>query len=209
MVGYNPQRHKTLFGAAVFGHNVTDGEPIQGHTDFLGVLRIIANVMFFIVLFIGGVKFFEWNDKRKERNELRRSAEKKGMMKDTDPAPTGSDDIELTAVQDVPMASSVPAASSEHEEQGLRPDGSDGVAFELAKLRMDRYADAFMQHGYDHWPEILRLPPMRREMLIERVGMSANHADRFKEQLRVQRQAAGIPDPSRGSASGDEECVIL
>ena len=95
MVGYNPQRHKTLFGAAVFGHNVTDGEPIQGHTDFLGVLRIIANVMFFIVLFIGGVKFFEWNDKRKERNELRRSAEKKGMMNDTDPAPTGSDDIEL------------------------------------------------------------------------------------------------------------------
>ena len=167
MVGYNPQRHKTLFGAAVFGHNVTDGEPIQGHTDFLGVLRIIANVMFFIVLFIGGVKFFEWNDKRKERNELRRSAEKKGMMNDTDPAPTGSDDIELTAVQDVPMASSVPAASSEHEEQGLRPDGSDGGvrARQIAYGSLCRRLHAAW---LDHWRR--SFPPSHEAGDADRAG---------------------------------------
>ena len=175
MVGYNPQRHKTLFGAAVFGHNVTDGEPIQGHTDFLGVLRIIANVMFFIVLFIGGVKFFEWNDKRKERNELRRSAEKKGMMNDTDPAPTGSDDIELTAVQDVPMASSVPAACRARRTRSASRRLRGGVrARQIAYIATTPSCSMAMTIARDP-----RLPPMRREMLIERVGMSANHADRF------------------------------
>jgi hypothetical protein len=57
--------------------------------------------------------------------------------------------------------------------------------------------------------EILRLPPKRFKKLVELVEMSENHADRLKEALRVQRGAAGIPDPQGLSASGDEECVIL
>ena len=57
--------------------------------------------------------------------------------------------------------------------------------------------------------EILRLPGKRLKKLIELVEMSENHADRLKEALRAQRNAAGIPDPAGHNGSGDEECVIL
>ena len=43
----------------------------------------------------------------------------------------------------------------------------DGVRDELARLRLSKYAPAFEEGGYDVWPEILRLPPIRLARLLE------------------------------------------
>ena len=89
-------------------------------------------------------------------------------------------------------------------------EGMDGVRYELEMLRMSQYAAAFERHGYDVWGEILSLPPHRLAKLIELVGMSANHSDRFKEALVAQRRRLKILQvlPSAGGG-GDDSCVIL
>ena len=60
------------------------------------------------------------------------------------------------------------------------------------------------------------MPPHRLAKLIELVGMSANHSDRFKEQLRDQRRKLRIRQVYPGSeaaqggdGAGEEACVIL
>ena len=42
-----------------------------------------------------------------------------------------------------------------------------------------RYLDAFEEHGYDDWDEIQSMGEARLQRLVERVGLSSNHADRF------------------------------
>jgi len=42
-----------------------------------------------------------------------------------------------------------------------------------------RYVDAFEEHGYDDWDEIQSMGEARLQRLVERVGLSSNHADRF------------------------------
>ena len=71
-------------------------------------------------------------------------------------------------------------------------DDRQTVRRELAKLRLGCYTDAFLEHGYDYWPEILRLPSDRLAILVHVTGMSINHAHRFREQLVAQRLATGI-----------------
>ena len=57
-------------------------------------------------------------------------------------------------------------------------------------------------------PEILRLPTYRLNKLVEIVGMSTNHADRFKEALRVQRRQLHVQQLMPSADAGDS-CVIL
>ena len=79
-----------------------------------------------------------------------------------------------------------------HEQDADAKDDAQDVRRELDKLRLGRYADAFLKHGYDYWPEILRLPRSRVAVLVEVTGMPINHGHRFREQLAVQREAMGI-----------------
>lgn len=99
------------------------------------------------------------------------------------------------------------------ELMSAQAPGADGMAAvreELEKLRLSDYADAFEQNGYDLWQEILRLPPARLAKLIEVVGMSENHADRFKEQIHNQRRQRGIGRaPTTGDTAVEDSCVIL
>jgi hypothetical protein len=79
-------------------------------------------------------------------------------------------------------------APCEHDTDS---DAQD-VRRQLERLRLGRYADAFLEHGYDYWPEILRLPHSRLAVLVEVTGMAVNHGHRLREQLAAQREAMGI-----------------
>ena len=96
---------------------------------------------------------------------------------------------------------------AEDGHKGGMPD----VRRQLKLLRLDTYADAFEKHGFDYWPEILRLPPQRFAMMVESTGMSVNHAERLREQLACQRQAMGIKQAGwrRDDNPGSDSCAVL
>ena len=131
-----------------------------------------------------------WDEKQEQK---KRAAQ---MMNDMDGA-TADVGLEMNELNPAARAAAMEAeqaarAAGGEESGGGGSGGMAGVKHELGKLRLDRYASAFEEHGFDFWPKIMRLPPKRFAKMVETVGMAENHADRLKETLRVQRSVQGI-----------------
>lgn len=90
-------------------------------------------------------------------------------------------------------------------------EGMDRVREELSKVRLEQYTNAFEEAGYDHWPEIQKLPQSRFFKMRQATKMSKNHADRLEELLSKQRQALGVSRVKDKAQPGmeDEQCAIL
>ena len=85
-----------------------------------------------------------------------------------------------------------------------------GVRQHLNRLRLDEYAEDFEQHGYDYWPEILRLSQDRFDKLVKLTKMSPNHIDRLREALASQRKERGIQRATGTETKDvDEQCVLM
>lgn len=162
----------------------------------IGILVLKLSLILGLVMCIAvAVKL---SDARQQKTKAR------GMLSDQDDDKGASCGIEMAELPEDGLHSGDAPA-----------DGMEGVRLELARLRLDRYADAFEEHGYDLWAEIVRLPDHRLAKLVELVGMTANHVDRFREQLHLQRRSQGLtasaqPRTSVAADGGaDEHCSIL
>ena len=93
----------------------------------------------------------------------------------------------------------------------LQANDADEVRRELTKLRLGCYMDAFLEHGYDYWTEVRRLPSDRFAVLVHVTGMSINHSHRLREQRAAQREAMGIQQVTSAAtrAKSDGACRIL
>lgn len=88
---------------------------------------------------------------------------------------------------------------SERSGRGLEGEASGEVRVSreteeiraiLSRLKLDRYAAALTEHGYDDWGEILSMSRVKLCKLVRRAGMLDNHADRFR--AYVEEQAAAL-----------------
>lgn len=163
------------------------------------IFRNLFGLLLLVCFIICLLKFAE----RQESKSQRRS-----MLNDTDAEDVMQGGLELTELQ----AANEGGSTSSTVDNSLLV-GMGGVRCELAKLQLEKYADAFEQHGFDNWPEIMRLPRDRFTAMAELTGMSKNHVDRLQEQLAKQRRAtngrvqrAAI---SGSSSNAEEVCVIL
>ena len=86
--------------------------------------------------------------------------------------------------------------------------GEAGVRQNLERLHLDQYTSELLAHGYDDWPEILRLPEDRFQKLVRLTNMSANHADRLEEALSEQRRQRGIQRAWAGVQHGEEGITL-
>jgi len=84
-------------------------------------------------------------------------------------------------------AQEAPAAPPRHASAALPPahapaaeEGISGVRRALAGLKLERYVDAMLAHGYDDWNEVLAMTRAKLTKLVRRVGMAENHADRLR-----------------------------
>jgi len=162
----------------------------------------VAMQLMFVVLFLSLLGGLVWWTEQREKRRLA-LARAKAMLKD--------DTHELMNAGGSDCSST--AELAENATDTVIIEGMDGVRHELTKLRLAKYADAFEQHGFDHWPEILRLPRDRFAKLVKLTDMTPNHVDRLQEQLKVQRRASGIQRAAREEKPGEdafeESCVIL
>ena len=190
----------------VLSNTTVDGFQYWGEVGT--ILKVLLLIVALAVMILIG-RWFEAREKRKKQQQRQ-----SGMINDRDEAagPT----VEMTELNPAAEAAAAEAAAAGTSAEGAvgvsvdEPwrEGMDGVRDELERLRMSQYAAAFESHGYDVWGEILRLPPHRLAKLIELVGMSANHSDRFKEALVTQRRRLKILQVLP-MAGGDDSCVIL
>lgn len=137
--GYNARKHNAMFGPQIFGRNSSEPKPdaVLGTTLVLLNLAVFLGVIMFLA-FLPGILH-----RRRERRRRSR------LMEDTDTAHSSAEGMEMMNVGE-PEAR--PEQSSDHEEQGQKPQGAQLVALELEKLRMTMYTQKFELHGYDHWP---------------------------------------------------------
>ena len=165
---------------------------LEANMDFRywGEVTVVLKGLLMIAIVCLSVALFGYLIKRKRQREAQR------MLDDQDnPADEG---IEMAGLPGLPAAN----------EDGSPLAGSALVLDELTKLRMERYADAFREHGYDDWREILKMPPRRVHGLIRNVGMAANHGDRFIERLEAQRKELNLRAVGPREVPEDD-CVIL
>ena len=160
-----------------------------------GELTTVRNILVFFVLIFTLAWIAKWWDTR----EKKKMKKKRSVLNDDEAANPSVEMSELNAAAEE-------AGAEEGGGLAVR-EGMDGVRDELARLRLSKYAPAFEEGGYDVWPEILRLPPIRLSRLLEMVEMSPNHADRFKEALHAQRKKHNIV--MNLAKPKEEECVIL
>ena len=202
-------KHANDARAAARALNLTDTDGFQ----YWGEVHLLEKVLLFfgfmlMICYCG----FRIQKCQKQQEERERNA--RSILSDTDEgASRGIEMSEMNPAAEAAAMAEEGGSSNLTLESGDAPqEGMDGVRHELNKMRMGQYARAFEANGYDHWPEILRLPPHRCAKLIGVVGMSTNHADRFKEQLRDQRRRLKIHQvmPNGGQVDAAEEaCVIL
>jgi len=69
--------------------------------------------------------------------------------------------------------------------------GSMAVTAALSSLGLHRYAQAFEEHGYDSWAEMVQMSSSQLGKLASIVGMASNHVDRLVSAL--QREAGVEP----------------
>ena len=82
------------------------------------------------------------------------------------------------------------AAAAQSAQTSLLPDSSY-VAAQLTALGLQRYAQAFDEHGYDCWAELLLMGGDQLDKLAATVGMASNHSDRLRAALSKQRKTGG------------------
>lgn len=153
-----------------------------------------------------------------ERLQERRAARARegSMLNDTDDgsgdagrAPTHR--ISSVELGEMEPASDVHSPLPANDEPQL--EGIERVRWELKRLKLEKYADAFEENGFDLWPEIVRLDQDRFRTLVRTAKLPANHAARLNEQLALQRSRLGIRRPGDRAidedADVDEACVIL
>lgn len=135
---YNARKHNAMFGPQIFGRNSSEPKPdaVLGTTLVLVNLAVFLGVIMFLA-FLPGILH-----RRRERRRRSR------LMEDTDTAHSA----EGMEMMNVGEPEARPAQSSDHEEQGQKPQGAQLVALELEKLRMTMYTQKLELHGYDHWP---------------------------------------------------------
>jgi hypothetical protein len=98
------------------------------------------------------------------------------------------DELELGAK--APLRRTSPSGA-----RGRRGDASAIPQLDMAEVRehldackLARYLDAFEENGYDDWAEIVAMDGGQLQLLVQRTGMAANHADRFLQFVeRMQR----------------------
>jgi len=205
---HTPKEHKQHTpkgqGSLTCGTMVTCGSKVYANqtsdswfTDNAGraaELRTLQRMMIFMaLLFLVCVGMMLW-EKRKKRKEAELKAQNLAAAAEN---PALEDGSNTSCAVD-------PAAELE---------GMDRVRMELSKVRLEQYVDAFEEAGYDHWPEIQRLPQARFFKLRQATKMSKNHADRLEELLTNQRQQLGVRRVKTRSDDGraleDEQCAIL
>ena len=69
-------------------------------------------------------------------------------------------------------------------------DGAVEVRSHLRLPKLERYAAAMLEHGYDDWGEIVRMTRVKLSKLVRLVTMVENHADRFRNYV-AERAARG------------------
>lgn len=89
------------------------------------------------------------------------------------------------------IAAAIDKRSSELEDDGgtnlLRPTGAEGVRHELGRLRLERYADSFREHGIEDWNQMLSIEEEDFKKLVAASEMPHNHADRLMESIKAER----------------------
>ena len=192
--------------------NTTDFyEPPFPFIGEIFTLMKIGAILIVLCVLICLVKKAEERSKKKSK-----MARQGSIISDTD----GGQCVEMTELNDAAEAA---AAVERGEDVDAEAPGAatasattragiDGVRDELTRLRLEQYTRAFEANGYDMWDEVLRLPPHRLAKLVEVVGFSANHGDRFREQISYQRRKRRMGQAGGNMQEGaaeDESCVIL
>lgn len=109
------------------------------------------------------------------------------QLQDLDDDWLGLDALSMSVSAAVPPANR-PASPSKYYES------EDFVGF-LAEMRLETFAVAFMEHGYDDIAVLRELPEEQLDELLQDVGMAQGHAARFRLGLRSAReQPIGLSD---------------
>ena len=197
-----------------FNDTIVNGTVV--HTDYSGEIATLIRVGMLMLGLMVLCCIIVYCNKREAAIEaakrLKRMAARKkrgtrsSMLGDQDDGDAG---VEMSEMNEA--AEEAAELGEGNGEVILTREGMDGVRDELTKMRLEQYASEFESGGYDDWKEVLRLPPHRLEKMVEFVGMSTNHGDRFKEQLREQRRRYGMHQvmPKGANEAADEGCVIM
>ena len=75
---------------------------------------------------------------------------------------------------------------------GRRPSQRESAALnrlrhELGRLRLERYADSFREHGIEDWNQMLSIEEEDFKKLVAASEMPHNHADRLMESIKAER----------------------
>ena len=74
----------------------------------------------------------------------------------------------------------------------------------LARLKLEKYAAALHEHGYDDWAEILSMSRAKLNKLVRVCGMRENHQDRFRDFVAEQVAASGVGDYYESGESSED-----
>ncbi len=134
-------------------------------------MPLLKNGLFFLVLTLILIRVVKWYLRGlKVRGDLVR--QRKGTrLRDGDP---DAHEIELPPV--------------------VNTEGMAEVSAKLDAMQLGTYVPRFQAHGYDDWSEITGMGEVRLSRLVERVGFTSNHADRFREQLYVELAGGSTRD---------------
>mmetsp|Transcript_28484 Transcript_28484/g.85034 ORF Transcript_28484/g.85034 Transcript_28484/m.85034 type:complete len:189 (-) Transcript_28484:116-682(-) len=144
---------------------VARAESLRASQSLWPLARSLGTVIGGFALFFVLYRFFD---------QRYRSRLKSRVGEKLRPIPPG---LELSAARPLRAASEGSARRAAGEAERRLVMGEIGA--QLAACKLDRYLDAFEEHGYDDWDEIQSMGEARLQRLVERVGLSSNHADRF------------------------------